>query len=109
MAVFSAAEQRRLRPAGGASRFLGDHPAVSWTIAALVGLSFATFSPPDTPGVYGAEYWVRWFLFGVFAFFLLAPAMFGDQTAGAAGASSPADRSCCSARCRSASTCSTSR
>ena len=28
------------------SRFLGDHPAVSWTIAALVGLSFATFSPP---------------------------------------------------------------
>ncbi len=37
----------------------------------LVGLSFATFSPPDTPGVYGAEYWVRWFLFGVFAFFLL--------------------------------------
>ena len=47
-----------------------------------VGLSFATFSPPDTPGVYGAEYWVRWFLFGVFAFFLLAPAMFGDQTKG---------------------------
>ena len=46
------------------------------------GLSFATFSPPDTPGVYGAEYWFRWFLFGVFAFFLLAPAMFGDQTQG---------------------------
>jgi peptidoglycan/LPS O-acetylase OafA/YrhL len=63
-------------------RFLGDHPAVSWCVAALVGLSFATFSPPDTPGVYGAEYWVRWFLFGVFAFFLLAPAMFGDQTQG---------------------------
>jgi peptidoglycan/LPS O-acetylase OafA/YrhL len=62
--------------------FLGDHPAVSWCIAALVGLSFATFSPPDTPGVYGAEYWVRWFLFGVFSFFLLAPAMFGDQTKG---------------------------
>ena len=61
---------------------LGDHPAVSWTIAALVGLSFATFSPPSTPGVFGAEYWVRWFLFGVFSFFLLAPAMFGDQTAG---------------------------
>jgi peptidoglycan/LPS O-acetylase OafA/YrhL len=51
-------------------------------VAALVGLSFATFSPPDTPGVFGAEYWVRWFLFGVFAFFLLAPAMFGDQTQG---------------------------
>ena len=38
-----------------------------------------------TPGVYGAEYWFRWFLFGVFAFFLLAPAMFGDQRKGAAG------------------------
>jgi peptidoglycan/LPS O-acetylase OafA/YrhL len=63
-------------------RFLGDHPAISWTIAAAVGLSFATFSPPETPGVYGAEYWVRWSLFGVFAFFLLAPAMFGDQTQG---------------------------
>jgi peptidoglycan/LPS O-acetylase OafA/YrhL len=63
-------------------RALGDHPAISWLVAALIGLSFATFSPPSTPGVYGAEYWVRWLLFGVFAFFLLAPAMFGDQTQG---------------------------
>ena len=55
--------------------------------------SFATFSPPATPGVYGAEYWVRWFLFGVFAFFLLAPAMFGDQTQGLGPARSwPASR-----------------
>lgn len=65
-------------------RILGDHPVVSWCLAAAVGLSFATFSPPDTPGVYGAEYFVRWFLFGVFSFFVLAPVMFGDQTQGRA-------------------------
>jgi peptidoglycan/LPS O-acetylase OafA/YrhL len=80
-AVYSAAHHAGLR-LPSLLRYLGDHPAVSWSVAALVGLSFATFSPPDTPGVYGAEYWVRWFLFGVFAFFLLAPAMFGDQTQG---------------------------
>ena len=82
-ATFSAAHHAGMR-LPSVLRFLGDHPAVSWCIAALVGLSFATFSPPDTPGVLGAEYWVRWFLFGVFAFFLLAPAMFGDQTQGRA-------------------------
>ena len=81
MATFSAAHHAG-KPLPSVLRFLGDRPAVSWCIAALVGLSFATFSPPSTPGVYGAEYWVRWFLFGVFAFFLLAPAMFGDQTQG---------------------------
>jgi peptidoglycan/LPS O-acetylase OafA/YrhL len=81
MAVYSAAHHAGMR-LPSLLRFLGDHPAVSWIIAGAVGLSFATFSPPDTPGVYGAEYWVRWFLFGVFAFFLLAPAMFGDQTQG---------------------------
>jgi len=81
LAVFSGAEQFSVRPPA-LLRALGDHPAVSWSIATLVGLSFATFSPPSTPGVFGAEYWVRWFLFGVFSFFLLAPAMFGDQTAG---------------------------
>src|SRR4029077_21251018 len=81
LAVFSGAEQFSVRPPA-LLRALGDHPAVSWAIATLVGLSFATFSPPSTPGVFGAEYWVRWFLFGVFSFFLLAPAMFGDQTKG---------------------------
>ncbi len=81
MAVFSAAHHAGMR-LPSLLRFLGDHPAIAWTIAAAVGLSFATFSPPATPGVYGAEYWVRWLLFGVFAFFLLAPAMFGDQTQG---------------------------
>jgi peptidoglycan/LPS O-acetylase OafA/YrhL len=81
MAVFSAAHGIGM-PLPRVLRFLGDHAAWSWSAAAVVGLSFATFSPPDTPGVYGAEYWFRWFLFGVFAFFLLAPAMFGDQTAG---------------------------
>jgi len=81
MAAFSAYEAvgGRLPRALG---FLGDHPAASWGVAAAIGLSFATFSPPDLPGVYGAEYWVRWFLFGLFSLFLLAPAMFGDQTAG---------------------------
>jgi peptidoglycan/LPS O-acetylase OafA/YrhL len=80
-ATWSAAHHAGLR-LPSLLRYLGDHPAISWCLAALVGLSFATFSPPETPGVYGAEYWVRWFLFGVFAFFLLAPAMFGDQTRG---------------------------
>jgi peptidoglycan/LPS O-acetylase OafA/YrhL len=65
-------------------RYLGDHPVVSWTIAAVVVFSSATFRAPITPGEYGAEYFVRWFMFGVFSFFLLAPAMFGDQTRGRA-------------------------
>jgi peptidoglycan/LPS O-acetylase OafA/YrhL len=65
-------------------RFLGDHPVVSWFAAAAVGVACCTFRAPATPGQYGAEYWFRWFLFGVFAFFLLAPAMFGDQTKGRA-------------------------
>jgi len=81
MAVFSAAHGAGMK-LPSILRVLGDHPAWSWCLAALVGLSFATFSPPDLPGVYGAEYWFRWFLFGVFSFFLLAPAMFGDQTQG---------------------------
>ncbi len=81
MAVYSAAHHAGMK-LPSLLGFLGDHPAVSWSVAALVGLSFATFSPPATPGVYGAEYWFRWLLFGVFAFFLLVPAMFGDQTQG---------------------------
>ncbi len=81
MATFSAWEHA----GGGVPRFLqflGDHPAVSWIAAAVVGILCCTFRAPITPGQYGAEYWFRWFLFGVFAFFLLAPAMFGDQTKG---------------------------
>jgi peptidoglycan/LPS O-acetylase OafA/YrhL len=65
-------------------RFLGDHPVVSWLVAAAVGVVCCTFRAPVTPGEYGTEYWFRWFLFGVFAFFLLAPAMFGDQSKGRA-------------------------
>ena len=83
MATFSVWEHA----GGGLPRFLrylGDHPVVSWVIAAVVVLSSATFRAPITPGEYGAEYFVRWFMFGVFAFFLLAPAMFGDQTRGRA-------------------------
>jgi peptidoglycan/LPS O-acetylase OafA/YrhL len=80
-ATFSAAHEAGIR-LPSLLRYLGDHPVVSWSIAGLVGLSFATFSPPDTPGAYGAEYGVRWLLFGVFALFFLAPAMFGDQTEG---------------------------
>jgi peptidoglycan/LPS O-acetylase OafA/YrhL len=80
-ATFSAAHAHGLR-LPSPLRFLGDHPAVSWCVAALVCASFAFFSPPSTPGAFGAEYWVRRFLFGVFAFFLLAPAMYGDQTVG---------------------------
>ncbi len=57
---------------------------VSWITAGIVGLACCTFRAPVIPGQYGAEYWFRWFLFGVFAFFLLAPAMFGDQTRGRA-------------------------
>ncbi|HXY92577.1 MAG TPA: acyltransferase [Acidimicrobiia bacterium] len=65
-------------------RFLGDHPVVSWLAAVAVGTVCCTFRAPVTPGHYGTEYWFRWFLFGIFAFFLLAPAMFGDQTKGRA-------------------------
>jgi peptidoglycan/LPS O-acetylase OafA/YrhL len=65
-------------------RFLGDHPVVSWLAAAAVGVVCCTFRAPQDPGHFGAEYWFRWLLFGVFAFFLLAPAMFGDQTKGRA-------------------------
>ena len=83
LAVFSAREEFGVRPPS-LLRFLGDHPWVSWTGAGVVVVGFATFSPPDTPGVFGAEYWFRWLLFGVFSFFLLAPAMFGDQSAGRA-------------------------
>jgi peptidoglycan/LPS O-acetylase OafA/YrhL len=83
MAVFSAREEFGVRPPS-LLRFLGDHPWVSWAGAGAVVVGFATFSPPETPGVFGAEYWFRWFLFGVFSFFLLVPAMFGDQTAGRA-------------------------
>ncbi len=83
MATFSVWEH-----AGGrlpsVLKYLGDHPVVSWVIAAVVVLSSATFRAPIEPGEYGAEYFVRWFMFGVFAFFLLAPAMFGDQTRGRA-------------------------
>jgi peptidoglycan/LPS O-acetylase OafA/YrhL len=80
-AAFSAAHAQGMR-LPSPLRFLGDHPAVSWCIAVAVGASFAFFDPPATPGVLGAEYWTRRFLFGVFSFFLLAPAMFGDQTKG---------------------------
>jgi peptidoglycan/LPS O-acetylase OafA/YrhL len=83
MAVFSAREELGVAPPA-LLRYLGDHPWVSWAGAGAVVVGFATFSPPDTPGVFGAEYWFRWFLFGVFSFFLLLPAMFGDQTAGRA-------------------------
>jgi peptidoglycan/LPS O-acetylase OafA/YrhL len=65
-------------------QFLGDHPVVSWIAAAGVGVVCCSFRAPIEPGHYGAEYWFRWFLFGIFAFFLLAPAMFGDQNKGRA-------------------------
>ena len=65
-------------------QFLGDHPVTSWFFAGFVGILCCTFRAPIIPGQYGAEYWFRWFLFGVFAFFLLVPAMFGDQTKGRA-------------------------
>ena len=80
MAVFSAREDLGIAPPKFL-RHLGDHPWHSWAGAGVVVLIFATFSPPHTPGVFGAEYWFRWWLFGVFSFFVLAPAMFGDQQA----------------------------
>jgi peptidoglycan/LPS O-acetylase OafA/YrhL len=83
MAAFSAWEHN-----GGSLpallRFLGDHPVISWVTAGLVGVLCCSFRAPANPGEYGAEYWFRWFLFGLFAFLLLAPAMFGDQTRGRA-------------------------
>ena len=81
-ATYSAAHHAGHAAAVAAALPRRPSGACRGAVAGAVGLSFATFSPPDTPGVYGAEYWVRWFLFGVFAFFLLAPAMFGDQTQG---------------------------
>jgi peptidoglycan/LPS O-acetylase OafA/YrhL len=83
MATFSAWEHDSGR-VPRLLQFLGAHPVTSWVSAAVVGLVSCSFRPPLSPGQYGAEYWFRWFLFGVFAFFLLAPAMFGNQTQGRA-------------------------
>ena len=80
-------QRARTTPACGCRavlRFLGDHPVVSWAIAGAVGSELRhVLAARHARRQYGAEYWFRWFLFGVFAFFLLAPAMFGDQTQGA--------------------------
>ena len=102
-------EHARRRPAA-LLQFLGDHPVVSWCTAAGVGVLCSHVPGADHPGSVRRRVLVRWFLFGVFAFFLLAPAMFGDQTKGRTRtvlAEPPAGAT--SARSRSASTSSTSR
>ncbi|HEY7105558.1 MAG TPA: acyltransferase [Acidimicrobiia bacterium] len=83
LAVFSAWAEHG-NPLPRVLQYLGDHPWVSWAIAAVFGFVCLTFRAPDLPYRYGAEYWFRSLLFAVVAFFLLVPAMFGDQTAGRA-------------------------
>jgi len=55
---------------------------VSWWIAVAVYLALLSFAPPRTPGVIGTEYYFRFLIWGVFVFFAVVPAMFGDQTRG---------------------------
>ena len=61
---------------------LGRHAWVSWWVAVAVYLSLLSFAPPRTPGVIGTEYYFRFLIWGVFVFFAVVPAMFGDQTRG---------------------------
>lgn len=62
--------------------WLSRHPAKSWLIAGCGYLLLLTFSPPRVPGTVGAEYWFRFFCWGVVVVFIVIPAMFGDQTQG---------------------------
>jgi peptidoglycan/LPS O-acetylase OafA/YrhL len=55
---------------------------ISWTIALGVYLLLLTFAPPRAPGAIGPEYFFRFFVWGVFVWFMVLPAMFGDQTQG---------------------------
>jgi peptidoglycan/LPS O-acetylase OafA/YrhL len=61
---------------------LSNRAWVSWWLAVAVYLSLLSFAPPRTPGVIGAEYYFRFLIWGVFVFFAVVPAMFGDQTKG---------------------------
>jgi peptidoglycan/LPS O-acetylase OafA/YrhL len=61
---------------------LGRRAWMSWWIAVAVYLSLLSFAPPRTPGVIGTEYYFRFLIWGVFVFFAVVPAMFGDQTRG---------------------------
>ncbi len=62
--------------------WLSRHPAWTWAIAGCGYLLLLTFSPPRVPGTVGAEYWFRFFCWGVVVVFIVIPAMFGDQTVG---------------------------
>jgi peptidoglycan/LPS O-acetylase OafA/YrhL len=62
--------------------WLSRHPGASWGIAGLGYLGLLTFSPPRVPGTVGAEYWFRFFCWGIVVVFIVIPAMFGDQTQG---------------------------
>ena len=61
---------------------LGRRAWVSWWVAVAVYVSLLSFAPPRTPGVIGTEYYFRFLIWGVFVFFAVVPAMFGDQTRG---------------------------
>ena len=62
--------------------WLSRRPAVSWSISGCVYLLLLTFAPPRVPGVIGLEYYFRFLIWGVFVWFTVIPAMFGDQTQG---------------------------
>ncbi len=62
--------------------WLSRHPAGSWILAGCGYLLLLTFSPPRVPGTVGAEYWFRFFCWGIVVVFIVVPAMFGDQTQG---------------------------
>ena len=81
MAVFSA----WIAVGGECPRILawvGRYAWASWCIAVAVYFSLLSFAPPRVPGTIGTEYYFRFLIWGVFVFFAVVPAMFGDQTRG---------------------------
>lgn len=64
-------------------RWLGEHPAACWAFAGLTFLLVAQMDPPPTPfGLNGAEYLPRQAAYSLGSAVWLAPAFFGDQSAG---------------------------
>jgi peptidoglycan/LPS O-acetylase OafA/YrhL len=62
--------------------WLGRYAWASWLVAIAVYFSLVSFKPPRVPGAIGTEYYFRFLIWGVFVFFAVVPAMFGDQTRG---------------------------
>jgi peptidoglycan/LPS O-acetylase OafA/YrhL len=86
LAVISAALASG-RPLPRLIAWCGDHPALSWTVAAVLWFIVTRMKYPNAPfGLHdsdgSSDYLPRQFLYGLASAFWLAPAMFGDQTRG---------------------------